>query len=228
MKISGPNTVPWGTPDFTGASSELSLSTTTLCTRFVNHCMIHSDPIVLEFSNKSLVCDSVEGFGKVKHQEIKLITVIQTSCQVLYCIDELGLAAMQCPKTVLEMHQDFVYVRMVQDAFEHNVLEHFAAHTCERYGPVISCNTSLAFFEDRSYVISKSLSTVSLVPGLGLWPFWHSTSGALFWPHWQRPWCLPLVGMGWRPTGHVVTIFINENTWILIVRDLCLTFADCL
>ena len=45
----------------------------------------------------------------------------------------------------------------------------------------------------------QSLSTVSLVPYLGLWPFWHSTFGAVFWPHWQRAWCLPLVGMGWRP-----------------------------
>ena len=75
---------------------------------------------------------SVEGFGKVECQETKLITVIQTSCQVLYCVDELGLAAMQCPKAVLEMHQDLVYVHMVHYASEHNVLEHFAAHTCDR------------------------------------------------------------------------------------------------
>ena len=138
-----PNTVPWGTPDFTGASSELSLSTTTLCTHFISHWVIYSSMLLLipypgSHSTKFFQWvvggrhKSVEGFGKVEYQEIKLITVIQTSCQVLYCVDELGLAAMQCPKAVLEMHQDLVYVHMVHYASEHNVLEHFAAQICDR------------------------------------------------------------------------------------------------
>ena len=212
------------------------------------------DPIVLEFSNKSLVCDSVKGFGKVEHQEIKLITVIQTSCQVLYSVDELGLAAKQCLKAVLEMHQDFVYVHMVHDAFEHNVLEHFAAHTCEWYGSVISCNTSLAFIEDRSeFGILPILRDLSWIEGLLEDPSEDGSyviSKVFQQSRWYQVWAYGLSGIQlleqcfdpidrdpdachwwvWAGahTGHVVMIFINENTWILIVQDMCLTFAGCL
>ena len=259
MNVSGPNTVPRGTPDFTGASSELSPSTTTLCTRFVNHWVIHSSvlPLIPLYSSFPIsrwcatVSKALEKSSTRRSSWSRSFKHLVRSSTVL---TSLVLAAMQCPKAVLEMHQDFVYVHMVHDAFEHNVLEHFAAHTCEWYGSVISYNTSLAFFEDRSNVgflpILRDLSWIEgLLEG-------HSEdrsyviSKVFQQSCWYQVWAYGLSGIQlleqcfdpidrdpdarhwwiWAGdhTGHVVTIFINENTWILIVQDLCLTFAGCL
>ena len=69
--------------------------------------------------------DCIEGLAEIKYQQVRHLSSIQSSGQVLYCVEQLGLAGVICLESMLEFDEDVVPVKVIHYLAEYNMLHGF-------------------------------------------------------------------------------------------------------
>ena len=60
-----------------------------------------SYPIVVELSKKPLMGNAVESLAEVNDYHVRLDSIVERSCQLVYKSEKLSFTAPLCPETVL-------------------------------------------------------------------------------------------------------------------------------
>ena len=63
---------------------------------------------MLDLVEKSTLGDCIEDLAEIEHQQVRHLSSIQSSGQVLYCVEQLGLAGVVCSESMLEFDEDVV------------------------------------------------------------------------------------------------------------------------
>ena len=66
---------------------------------------------MLDLVEKSTVGDCIEGYAEIENQQVCHLSSIQSSGQVLYCVEQLGFAGVVCSGSMLEFDEDVVSVK---------------------------------------------------------------------------------------------------------------------
>ena len=136
--INGPSTVPYGTPESTCTVSDASpdsihYNPLRSCCKpclYPSFCLV-SHPIMIYFVQQSLVWYRVEGFGEIKYQHVNLITIIQGPRYFLHGDYQLGFCWVLLSEAVLVVFKQLVWVYVVHDRMEDDMLHKFGWYTSE-------------------------------------------------------------------------------------------------
>ena len=74
---------------------------------------------------KSTVGDCIESLAEIEYQQVRHLSSIQSSGQVLYCVEQLGFAGVVCSESMLEFDEDVVPVKVIHYLTENNVFHGF-------------------------------------------------------------------------------------------------------
>ena len=130
----GPRTVPWGTPDKTGAQSDFIPFTTTRCVLKQRKESIHFrvfPPIPYPYSlHLSSSCGGVsKASSKSKDKCVNLSAVIQDFSPIVYNSDQLSFTAVPLSECMLSIWQKFMFVQMCHDIRAYYVFKQLARYT---------------------------------------------------------------------------------------------------
>ena len=67
--------------------------------------------------------DCIEGLAEIEYQQVCHLSSIQSSGQVLYCVEQLGFAGVVCKESMLEFDEDVVPVKVI-----HYLAEYYMFH----------------------------------------------------------------------------------------------------
>ena len=80
---------------------------------------------MLDLVEKSAVGDCIEDLAEVEYQQVRLLSSIQSSRQVLYCVEQLGFAGVVCSESTLEFDEVVVPVKVIHYLTENNMFHEF-------------------------------------------------------------------------------------------------------
>ena len=75
--------------------------------------------------------DCIEGFRKVKYDDVSLIPVVYRLREVINGLNQLCIARVSCSETVLVVDEDVVFVEMSHYGRMYNMLKHLTRYTGE-------------------------------------------------------------------------------------------------
>ena len=110
----GPRTVPWGTPDKTGAQSDFIPFTTTRCCLKQRKQSIHfslcTNTIPIQLAFRQFMRGCIKSFLKVQDECVNLSAVIQDFSPVIYNSDQQSFTAVPLSECMLTIWQMFMFV----------------------------------------------------------------------------------------------------------------------
>ena len=96
-----------------------------------------SDSIVVEFEDKLFMIHLIKGFAEIKQDNVSLLTFFQVPMNFLDKHSQLSFTGPFWAKTMLEIIQDLVWIKMFHKIGCNYMFKYFTKYACEVYGPVI-------------------------------------------------------------------------------------------
>ena len=120
----GPRTVPWGTPDKTGAVRFYSIYSNSLLSeakkRICQFQCLATNSIVNNLLLKSSWGDVLNAFLK---SNMNVSSIVQELSPIIYYRSQLSFTTVSFPECMLPIWQEFIYIKMSHDIWTYCVFE---------------------------------------------------------------------------------------------------------
>ena len=101
----GPRTVPWGTPDKTGAHADFTPFTTSLLSeakkRIYPFQCLATDSIAKQFAFKEFMRGCIKCLFKIQYECVNLSSIVQDFSPIIYYCSQLSFTTMSFPECML-------------------------------------------------------------------------------------------------------------------------------
>ena len=118
----GPRKVPWGTPDKTGAQSDFTPFTTTLCCQKLVQCLAINS-IAKQFTFKEFMRGWIKRLFKIQYECVNLSSIVQDFSSIIYYCSQLSFITMYFPECMLPVWQELISIKISHDIWTYYVFQ---------------------------------------------------------------------------------------------------------